>query len=377
MSSLKYWVWLSEASGVGKITALKLLRHFGSPESIFNAGLDEFRDLEGIKPSEIPPPKNRSLEPANKILAACAQIGCRIITIQDAEYPDRLRNIYDPPIILYIHGTLPAIDDEPVVAIVGTRDCTPYGINAAEKAGYLLARSGLVVVTGLARGIDSAATRGALRGEGRVIGVIGSGLDVIYPPDNKELFESVANTGAVLSEYPPGMPPIPAHFPSRNRILSGLSLGVAVIEAPKRSGALITAARALEQGRDVFALPGNVDARSCEGSNALLREGAIMIRGAEDIISEYIDLFPDIISPDIIDNEPKTEYIDVDKILSLLDGDEHTVASALIKAPLHVDEISAGSGLPASRILTALTMLEIQGFAKRDINGNWKLEGSF
>jgi DNA processing protein len=171
--------------------------------------------------------------------------------------------------------------------------------------------------------------------------VIGSGLDVIYPPENMELFKSVANAGAVLSEYPPGMPPIPAHFPSRNRILSGLSLGVAVIEAPKRSGALITAARALEQGRDVFALPGNVDARSCEGSNALLREGAIMIRGAEDIISEYIDLFPDIISPGLIDNEPKTEYIDVDKILSLLDGDEHTVASALIKAPLHVDEISA------------------------------------
>jgi len=238
--------------------------------------------------------------------------------------------------------------------------------------------------------------------------VIGSGLDVIYPPENMELFKSVANAGAVLSEYPPGMPPIPAHFPSRNRILSGLSLGVAVIEAPKRSGALITAARALEQGRDVFALPGNVDARSCEGSNALLREGAIMIRGAEDIISEYIDLFPDIIPPVMndtdrddsainteyaangksagdgytgtekeIDKEPKAGYIDFDKTLSLLDGDEFAVASALTKEPLHVDEICAGSGLPASRVLTALTMLEIQGFATRETTGNWKLERPF
>jgi len=398
MSALKYWVWLSSLGGVGPVTALQLLRHFETPEKIFLASADEYRDIDGIRSADISALSRKDIESANKILSSCSAMGYRIVTLQDAEYPDRLRNIYDPPVTLYIKGSLPVVDDEAVVAIVGTRGCTPYGINAAENIGYCLARRGLIVVTGLARGIDSAATRGALRGGGRVLGVIGSGLDVVYPRENKTLFEDVAAAGAIISEYPPGSPAAAAHFPARNRILSGLSLGVTVIEAPKKSGALITAARALEQGRDVFALPGNVDARSCEGSNALLRDGAIPVLSGEDIVGEYAGLFPEKIRLDgqehsvshdrksadrpgisqagngegnrgdnkkEVDNTSKVDYIDIYTLLSTLTGDEKTIASAIGTGTISVDDMIVGTGLSAQQVLTALTMLEIKGCVVR------------
>ena len=386
----------------------------------------DYNDIEGVESTDIAGLMRKDLAPANKALTACTQIGCRMITLQDAEYPDRLRNIYDPPIVIYVRGKLPTIDDEPAVGIVGTRTCTPYGLNAAEKISYRLAQRGILVITGLARGVDSAAARGAMRGGGRVIGVVGSGLDTVYPPENKALFEDVAASGAIISEYPPGSPPIPAHFPARNRIISGLSLGIAVIEAPQKSGALITATRALEQGRDVFALPGNIDAISSDGSNRLLREGAIPILSGDDIVSEYEDLFPDKIlqegapinkpqnnrKADIIstetshrsgeaedekaqvqDNaveerddaaeaqgdltfEPKgsadMEEADFEGFLGTLEGDERAVAETMGKAAMHIDEIIYRSALPAPQVLTALTMLEIKGHATRQA-GLWSL----
>jgi len=375
MSSLKYWVWLSSISGVGPVTAAHLLAHFETPEKVFLADDKDYRGIEGVKKSDIPRLAVKNIDSADKILASCAKIGCRVITLHDAEYPDRLRNIYDPPIVLYVKGVMPVIDEEPVVAVVGTRDCTSYGIGAAEGIGYALSQSGLIVATGLARGIDSAAARGALRGGGAVIGVIGSGLDIVYPSENKALFADVANSGAIISEYHPGTPALPAHFPARNRILSGISLGVAVIEAPKKSGALITAARALEQGRDVFTLPGNINAKSCEGSNTLLREGAIPILSADDIISEYAELFPDrICIKKEIDNKHTVDYIDLDKIKVALSGDEKTVAETLGTGMLHVDELIVASGMSAQQVLTALTMLEIKGYAVRSANGKWKIE---
>jgi len=404
MSSLKYWIWLSTLQGVGSVTAAKLLNHFGSPENIYNAGPGDYHNIPGVKPAELRSLSNKNTDYASKVLASCDEISCKVLTLNDPEYPERLRNIYDPPTVLYIHGTLPAIDDEPVVAVVGTRDCTLYGISAAESTGYSLATNGLIVVTGLARGVDSAATVGALRGGGRVLAVIGSGLDVIYPPENKKLFSDVIRSGAILSEYAPGTPAIPSNFPIRNRILSGLSLGVAVIEAPKRSGALITAERALEQGRDVFALPGNVDARSCEGSNLLLREGAIPFMKGEDIIGEYAELYPDKIYSRVsepssagtystsdgnqrqsddrdhscgdkkeIDNSRGVDYIVLDKILNRLTGDEKAVAAAIGHMQMHVDDIISGTGLPAERVLAAITMLEISGCATRDSSGKCKL----
>ena len=406
ISQLKYWVWLSTLKGIGAVTAAALLRRFGTPESVYTANSNEYHGIEGVKQTDISGLLNKDLGLANKTLARCAEIGCRIITLQDADYPDRLRNIYDPPIIFFVRGNLPVIDEEPAVAIVGTRECTPYGIKAAETMGYELACSGIVVVTGLARGIDSAATRGALRGGGRVVGVIGSGLDIVYPHENRALFEDVSVSGAIVSEYPPGTRAMPGNFPARNRIISGMSLGVAVIEAPKKSGALITAARALEQGRDIFALPGNIDAQKSEGSNSLLREGAIPILSAEDIISEYKELYPDKIirvEPDPtvsekrydeappnpqtevvgnaqgvgqkkedIDNTSHVEYIDLDKILGALDADERPVVESIGGSALGVDEIIVRSGLPAQQVLSALTMLEIKGYAARH-DGLWSI----
>ena len=396
MSALKYWIWLSSLSGIGPVIAARLLSRFGTPEKVFRAGAGEYMYIEGIKAADIEKLKAKNADAANRILASCAGSGYRIITFQDAEYPDRLRNIYDPPLVLYVRGNLPAIDEEAVVAVVGTRDCTPYGIGSAESIGYKLSQNGLIVATGLAKGIDAAATRGALRAGGRVIGVIGSGLDTVYPAENKQLFEDVAYSGAIISEYPPGTPAVRAHFPARNRIISGISLGVAVIEAPKKSGALITASRALEQGRDVFTLPGNVDTRSCEGSNALLREGAIPILTGDDIIAEYADLFPDRTMPEeraktaphigetrtpdkaplkkVIDNAPSVDYIDLDKIADGLQGNEKTVAETIGTEIRHIDEIIVRSGLPAGQVQTALTMLEIKGIASRGTNGKWKIE---
>jgi len=406
MSSLKYWIWLSNISGIGPVTAANLLERFGTPENVFHAGEREYRESGVVRAPEIAKLSDKNVGDANRILASCAGSGFRIVTLQDAEYPDRLRNIYAPPIVLYVRGKLPLIDEEAVVGVVGTRDCTPYGISAAENIGYTLSRHGLIVATGLARGVDSAVTRGALRGGGRVIGVIGSGPDITYPFENEALFEDVAASGAILSEYPPGTSAHKSHFPARNRIISGISIGIAVVEAPKRSGALITASRALEQGRDVFALPGNIDARSCEGSNALLREGAIPILSADDIIDEYAELFPEKISKDIeapvisgaaksgghasgagairegkrnstkkeIDNISPVDYIDLGQILDKLRGHEKTVAEAIGTGTPLIDEIITGSGLPAQQVLTAITMLEINGYVSRASNGKWKLE---
>jgi DNA processing protein len=380
------------------------LECFGTPDKVYNARADELREVPGLKTAEISLLLRKDLDAANKILARCSELGCHSITPQDSNYPDRLRNIYAPPIVLYVRGRLPIVDDEAAIAVVGTRKCTPYGLSTAEELGYTLAEHGMLVVTGLARGIDTAAARGALRAGGQVIGVIGSGTNVIYPPENAGLFNDIAASGAIVSEYPPDTPAIRTNFPARNRIISGLSLGVAVLESPAKSGALITAARALEQNRDVFAMPGNVDARTCAGSNALLREGAIPILSAKDIIAEYAELYPDkiiqhekiaseektdeygfadlIANSDkvkrksnkiVVDNESAVEYIDFIKLFENLLGDERIIAESIGSDSLHVDEIIVKSGLSASQTLTTLTMLEIKGFAENQGGNYFKL----
>ena len=396
MRDLKYWIWLSRAGGIGAIKAFKLINHLGDVEKVFFAGESDYRQVGGVKSSDISALMNKSLDEADAILSDCEEIDCRALTPHDDEYPERLKNIYDPPIILYVRGALPKIDHEPVVGIVGSRNCTKYGLSATETISYNLVRCGVTVTTGLAKGIDSAAARGALRAKraGHIVGVIGSGHGIVYPPENTTLFDEVLSSGAIISEYPPYTPIAKTHFPARNRLISGISLGVAIIEAPKRSGALITASRALEQGRDVFTLPGNIDAKSCEGSNLLLRDGAIAFLSADDILSEYVDLFPNkikvssqknlqheeldkacdkpILQPSAcknkadtkkkeIDNITCVEYIDVEKIIDVLDGDERIVVQTILAECMHIDEIILKSKLEASRVLTAITLLEIKG----------------
>ena len=394
MSSLKYWVWLASLKGVGAHNIQKLLEIFETPEKLFFADNKELKKLGWLTDSQIGVLSNKSMEIPSRIIDSCINNRFRILTYADAEYPMRLRNIYDPPCVLYVKGNLPVIDDEAALAVVGTRNCTPYGIRSAERISYEYTKCGGLIVSGLARGIDSAAARGALRAGGKVIGVIGSGLDVVYPYENRDLFHDVAEVGAIISEYPPGTKAYGGNFPMRNRILSGISVGVLVIEAPRKSGALITAARALEQGRDIFVLPGNADAEACFGSNELIKEGASAVTEARDIVNEYMPLYPDVFkkaenavlvpldkkeqkklvekecnnqgnrhnnTKKVIDNEVSIEYIDLVIRNEKLDGDELLVVKQLKNEAIHVDEIIVKSDLPAHRVLSALTMLELKG----------------
>ena len=375
MAALKYWVWLSECRGVSNQTRLALLRHFGSPEDVFYADAGELLLTEGITREQAAALENgRKLDKAERILADCQRLGLRILTIQDAEYPGRLQNIYDPPCLLYVKGRLPAFDETAAVTVVGTRTCTPYGIACAEKLGYGLASGGAVVVSGLAKGIDAAASRGALRAGGVTVGVVGNGLDVLYPYENRYLYEDVAAAGVLLSEYPPGTEPSKSHFPARNRIMAGLSVATLVVEAPERSGALITAETALEQGRDVFAVPGPIDAPASAGCNRLIRDGAGLVSDAWDILREYAGRFPEQLNQDEAKEQPaalgyqartKAEAKPVPPSLDISKSGLTDDQLALLRAmsaeePALVDDLIEQTGIPTRRVLSALTLLEIE-----------------
>ena len=373
---LKYWVWLSELKGLRNQTRLALLRRFGDPESIFYADADELLLTDGVELSQLKLLENHDLAPADRILADCQRLDIRLLTLSDAAYPGRLKNIYDPPALLYCKGRLPLLDDLLCVAVVGTRDCTPYGVACAEKLGFGLASGGAAVVSGLAKGIDAAAIRGALRAGGVTVGVVGNGLDVYYPYESRYLYEDVASAGILLSEYPPGTEPASGHFPVRNRIISGLSLAALVVEAPEKSGALITAATALEQGRDVFAVPGPIDAPASVGCNCLIRDGAGLVSDASDILREYEGRF--VLNLKESREQPETlgyqarmapEPKPVAPTLSLrhsdaeLTDDQIAVLKALSDTePMQVDDLTELVEIPTRRVLSALTVLEIDQY---------------
>lgn len=373
---LKYWVWLSELKGLRNQTRLALLRRFGDPESIFYADADELLLTDGVERSQLKLLENHDLAPADRILADCQRLDIRLLPLSDAAYPGRLKNIYDPPALLYCKGRLPLLDDLLCVAVVGTRDCTPYGVACAEKLGFGLASGGAAVVSGLAKGIDAAAIRGALRAGGVTVGVVGNGLDVYYPYESRYLYEDVASAGILLSEYPPGTEPASGHFPVRNRIISGLSLAALVVEAPEKSGALITAATALEQGRDVFAVPGPIDAPASVGCNCLIRDGAGLVSDASDILREYEGRF--VLNLKESREQPETlgyqarmapEPKPVAPTLSLrhsdaeLTDDQIAVLKALSDTePMQVDDLTELVEIPTRRVLSALTVLEIDQY---------------
>ncbi len=389
---LKYWLWLTSMSAVGNQTRLALLQHFENPENIYYAEEADLKMVESLKPNQISAILEHNLNPAEHILADCQRYGQRILTIRDAEYPVRLRSIYDPPCVLYVKGRLPAFDDEAAIAVVGTRKATPYGIACAERLSYDLASCGAVVVTGLARGGDTAAARGALRAGGVVVGVTGNGLDIPYPPENRDLYEDVAAAGALISEYPPGTEPDGRHFPVRNRIMSGLSVGVLVVEAPMRSGTLITARLALEQGRDVFAVPGPIDAPNSAGCIELLEEGAGVGAKAWRILREYEGMFPDKLHPSDrprrplppLKPHPKPETKTRTKPAAAETPSKPAEATlpvrspegltddqiALLRAlsdrdPVQVDDLVAACAIPARRVLSALTVMEIESLVRQ------------
>ena len=387
---LKYWLWLAELPGLTNQSRLALLRHFDTPEAVFFADREELRLAEGVPREQAELALNRDLSAAERILADCQRLGQRILTIRDAEYPQRLRSIYDPPCVLYVKGRLPAFDEEAAVTAVGTRKCTPYGTACAERLGQELAACGAVVVTGLAKGVDAAAARGALRGGGTVVGVTGNGLDVRYPWESRDLYDDVAAAGALISEYPPGASPDGWHFPVRNRIMSGLSVAVLVVEAPERSGALITARLALDQGRDVYAVPGPIDAPISRGCNQLIRDGAGLAGCAWDILRDYQERFPDKLRPlgripewtplptrrrdapkQARPPEPPEPARTEEPSLPAMGAEGLTDDQiALLRAlepetPIQVDDLIQATGIPARRVSSALTMLEIDGCVRQ------------
>ncbi|MBE6948269.1 MAG: DNA-protecting protein DprA [Ruminococcaceae bacterium] len=406
MSALKYWIWLAERRGIGAYSAHKLLSVMGSPEKIFFS-LEKDYAKAGVNQKDIMTLMDKNMSDVRRIMDRCVEENWRVISIEDSVYPERLRNLHDAPLVLYIRGSLPVMDEEAAVAIVGTRKCTPYGIKSAERIAYEITKGGGLVVTGLARGIDTASAWGALRAGGRVIGVLGCGLDVVYPPENRRIFDDVAAVGAIISEFPPETPAQGRNFPMRNRIISGISLGTVIIEAPERSGALITAGHALEQGRDVFVVPGNIDADACVGSNRLMREGAIPIMSGWDILDEYRSLYPmklgraetvKITPPDEallekmvqremsarhnetkkeIDNGGTLEYIDSKKQEPDLEGTELAVYNTLKSGRKHIDDIIIDSGLDAKEVLPVLTILEIKGYIDRSAGKMFNINQQF
>lgn len=343
------WIAWSGIAGVGPATFRRLLEHFGSAAEAWRAPVAELerygvaaRALSGLAA------KRRAGWP-ERVVERLGALGAEALIWLDPGYPERLKQIASPPIVLYVRGDLQPTD-EWAVAVVGTRRATVYGRDVTERIVGELAASGVTIVSGLARGIDSHAHRAALDAGGRTLAVLGSGIDVVYPPENARLAEAISARGAVLSEMPPGTQPEAHHFPLRNRIISGLTLAVLVVEAPEGSGALITAESALDQGRDVFAVPGNITQRSSTGTNRLIQEGAKLITCARDVLEE-------------LRLESLPQQLEMRTLLPDSPIEQRLVA-LLAEQPAHLDELVRASGLPAAEVSSAMAMLELKGVVR-------------
>jgi DNA processing protein len=351
VKDLDSWVGLSLTPGVGGVLFRRLVVAFGSPEGALKASPHDLGRVEGVGPSVIASLRRFDWKnTAEKEIRSSEKIGARILTWDDEQYPPNLKQIYDPPPILYVLGKVTP-EDRGAIAVVGSRYPTTYGKMAAERIALGLGKLGVTVVSGLARGVDSRAHQGALASGGRTIGVLGCGIDIIYPPENRDLFDRVSAQGALISEFPLKTPPDSDHFPIRNRIISGISLGVVVVEATLRSGSLITARFALEQGREVYALPGNADSARSEGTNRLIKQGAKLVLQAEDIVEEILPHLRQ--SPRPAPPKPR------------LSEEEEKVLSVLEREATHIDPIASKAGLSSSKVAAALLSLEMAGHVKQ------------
>ncbi len=409
---LVHWIWFAHRPGLSDRAKAALMEHFSDPEEIYYADSGAFDHLEFVTKEGREALQDKNLIPAEEILETCAREKLHILTYRDAGYCARLKNISDPPMVLYYKGHLPDWDASPVIGIVGTRKASAYGLTAAKRMGYQIGRCGGIVVSGMAFGIDGMAMSGALTAGQPVVGVLGCGADIVYPVSNRALFADTEQYGCILSEFAPGTPPMKYNFPRRNRIISGLSCGVLVVEAPERSGTLITARQALEQGRDVFAVPGNIDMPGFAGSNALLRDGAMLVSSGWDVVGEYEALYPDKIRKDsgpahltaypeeveqvaraaekplakvaqkavlprakqakiekadkkTVDKAAQAPYSDGNKPKPKLSPDEQAIVDTLEKGERLVDDVIAETGLTTGKLLASLTMLELKGILRR------------
>ncbi len=366
--NLKYWVALKWVEGVGNVGFKSLLEAFGTPQKVFEAPLSMIKAVPGIGDKTARQIKAfKDWKKVEKELECADRTGVSIVTSQDPLYPSQLLSTYDYPAFLYVKGHLK--EDDVNVAVVGSRTASTYGKFTTERLCRELVLRGITVISGLARGIDSAAHRGALSGKGRTIAVLGCGLDIVYPPENEKLFDEISLQGALISEFPFGTPPNAPNFPARNRIISGISLGVVVVEASEKSGSLITARIALEQGREVFAVPGSIDSSGSRGTNKLIKQGAKLIENVEDILEEIlpqVTIAPKLVKPDQRQKQPE----DHQKILTLspdpvLKETEKTVWQVLSQKPVHIDQIITSTGLTAHEVLGILLNLELQGLIEQ------------
>lgn len=348
MSDYLYWIALSMVPDVGPVTVKRLISRFGEPRAVFSAGIDELKVVDGVGEKRARGIKSFSgWKEVEKILYRLERKGVKVVPYADKEYPSLLREIEDGPIILYVEGEIME-DDRISIGIVGSRNATSYGRSVTERIAGELAEAGFTIVSGMARGVDTIAHSAALRVGGRTVAVMGSGIDIVYPPENKGLFERIKRSGYVVTEFPLGTPPNRENFPRRNRLISGLSLGVVVVEATEGSGALITARAALEQNREVFAIPGNINSPNSRGTNELIKRGAKLIQSSDDIIEELAPQLRGFFRPRKEDPVKMTE-------------EEKEVCGKLSREPRHIDEIMRDSRLPIQKMLSLLLGLELKG----------------
>lgn len=396
MPSRLSYVWLSERRGLGKYKAAELLRAFGSPDAVFAADREMLAASDcGLRKAQVDALCDKDTEAAERIIAQCAEQGIQIITIGDSAYPDRLRAIEDPPIVLYVRGKWPDFDVMPGISVVGTREATAYGLQTAERIGAALAHAGMITVSGMALGNDGAAHRGALRTGGLTVAVLAGGVDVCYPPQHRGLMGDILLSGAIVSEYPPGTEPKAEHYHNRNRIISGLSVATVVVEASGyRSGALITVRHALEQGRDVFAVPGALNAPQSAACNELIEKGeAALLLRPEALVRAYSGLlrghaakrqafirqtgeqhrstaWEDIekreAQAEMRRKRAETQQTPSGKLPEGLSDDERRLVTLVQQGVSTPEELIARCGLPAPRVMSLVTMLEMDGMIRRE-----------
>ncbi|MEN6421810.1 MAG: DNA-processing protein DprA [Smithella sp.] len=359
---LQYWIALKSVAGIGNVNFPVLVDKFGSVPAVFSASIPELKETPGISKETSAAIAN--FKDWNKIkgeLELLRKSNVNIITYRDELYPHHLLNVYDRPPYIYVQGNL--CKDDINIAVVGSRAASTYGRYTTERISRELALQGVTVVSGMARGIDSAAHRGAISAHGRTIAILGSGLDVIYPPENKKLFADILESGAVISEYPLGTPPRSTNFPARNRIISGMSYGVVIVEAGEKSGSLITAKLALEQGREVFAVPGSIDSAGSRGTNKLIKQGAKLIENTEDILEEIL---PQIERGTVLKAPSTSVAAEIAEAhLEPLNEVDQKIFHAASRGRVHIDDLISTTGLSSADILSALTTMELKGIIEQ------------
>jgi DNA processing protein len=354
---LARWIALGRVKGLGCVTFKKLATHFASPTDAFSARPAELAQIEGLDSDVIDSIATFSdWSEVSEEVRRIKQAGVTLVPFTDPRYPARLRAIADPPPVLYLKGSLWPADDKSV-AVVGSRSASEYGRRVARDLCRGLAALGFTIVSGMARGIDGTAHEAALAAGGRTIAVLGSGVDRAYPPEHENLYHRIAEQGAVISEFPLGTKPIAFNFPARNRVIAGLALGVVVVEATEKSGSLITAALAAEQGREVFAVPGEVGSSRSRGAHQLIRQGAKLVERVEDIVEE--------IAPQLISSAGFATKSQPPVLPPSTSGEARQVFELVMERPLHIDDIIQSSGLSSARAAQILLELELQGFLRQ------------